>query len=169
MAFWLVMSGFFDVIHILMGAASIAVVMAVNHRLWKYNYYEDEVNIIEKVRLGSFLLYVPWLAYQIVVSGLQVARIILSPSLPISTKVLRFKVDLPSAHAKMILGNSITLTPGTLTVDIEGDEFLVHALAPQSIGGITSDAMPRQVLRLFTSDTHQVVSDLEIIRDKEEL
>lgn len=163
------MSGFFDLIHGLMGVISVAIVLAVNIPLRKYQYYTDDMDVLDKLRLGRLLLYVPWLAYQIVVSGIQVARIILTPSLPISTEFIRFKVDLPSAHARMILGNSITLTPGTLTVDIEGDEFLVHALAPQSIQGIVSDEMPRKVLQLFTKEKHQVISDLKIITDINEL
>jgi multicomponent Na+:H+ antiporter subunit E len=88
--------------------------------------------------------------------------VIFSPTLPTKLSIVRFKVNLPSSHAKVILGNSITLTPGTLTVDIEGDNFLVHALDESSYKGIISDEMPREVLKLFQKEMHPVVSDIEI-------
>ena len=89
--------------------------------------------------------------------------------IPYNTSVLKFRVDLPSAHAKMILGNSISLTPGTVTMVIEGDHFVVHALDDDSFGGIVSDEMPREVLKLFQKEERQVIYDVEIIRNEEAL
>lgn len=169
MAFWFIMSGFFDLIHTLMGVISVVAVMALNHQLKKHKYYEDEVDVLNELRYGRLILYLFWLAWQIVVSGFQVARVILSPSLPISPSMVKFKVDLPSAHAKMILGNSITLTPGTLTVDIQGDEFIIHSILPQAYEGIINDRMPHEVLQLFSKNVHPVVSDVTIISDNENL
>ena len=83
--------------------------------------------------------------------------------------MVKFKVNFPNPHCKMILGNSITLTPGTLTVDIRGDEFIVHAISPVSFEGIASDEMPQQVLKLFTNEMHPVVSDFKVIYTKEGL
>lgn len=169
MAFWLIMSGFFDPVHTLMGVFSVGAVMALNHQLRKHQYFDDEVDVINEIRYGRLFFYLFWLAWQILVSGIHVARVILSPSLPIRSCMIRFKVDLPSAHARMILGNSITLTPGTLTVDINGDEFLVHAITASSYRGILDDSMPQQVLRLFTGNRHPVVSDVTMITDIEHL
>lgn len=169
MIFWFIMSGFFDLIHTLMGVISVGIVLAVNYRIKNYKFYDDEKDVLTKLRFSRFFWYIPWLGYQIIVSAIQVARIILSPSLPIETKMIRFKVDLPGAYAKMILGNSITLTPGTLTVNIEGDEFLVHAIAPGAYQGIIDDSMPQQVLKLFKKEDHPVVSDITVISDQEQL
>lgn len=169
MAFWFIMSGFFDVVHSLMGLLCVGVVMALNYQFRKHKYFEDEVDVLNEIRFGRLFLYLFWLAWQIVKSGVQVAGVILRPSLPIKPCMVRFKVNLPSAHAKMILGNSITLTPGTLTVDIHGDEFLVHAIVPESYAGIVNDSMPQQVLKLFTNSVHPVVSDVTIITDSEHL
>ncbi len=69
----------------------------------------------------------------------------------------------------MILGNSITLTPGTLTVDIHEDEFLVHSIDQNAYEGIVNDKMPQEVLKLFTKEMHPVVSDVTIISDNEDL
>lgn len=125
--------------------------------------------MVKDLRLFYVPYYFGWLMVQIVISGVHVARLLLSPSLPIKTSMVKFKVDFPNPHCKMILGNSITLTPGTLTVDIRGDEFIVHAISPNSYEGIASDKMPQQVLKLFTTEMRPVVSDFEVINSREGL
>lgn len=169
MVFWYIMSGFFDVTHTLMGILSVGIVMAINYKLKAHPYFEGETDVIKDLRLFYVPWYFGWLLLQIVISGVNVAKILLSPSLPIKTSVVKFKVNYPNPHCKMILGNSITLTPGTLTVDIRGDEFIVHSISPVSFEGIANDEMPQQVLKLFTNQMSPVISDFEIIYSKEEL
>lgn len=169
MGFWYLMSGFFDVVHTIMGVVSVGIVMGINHKLKTFSFYENETDVLKDMRFFYVPYYFSWLFVQIIISGIEVAKILLSPSLPIQTSVVRFKVDFPNPHCKVILGNSITLTPGTLTVDINGDEFIVHAITPTSFEGIASDKMPQQVLRLFTNEKHSVVSDFEVLESKEEL
>lgn len=163
------MSGYFDLTHSIMGIISVGVVIAVNYQLKKHRYFEDEDDVLKSLRIRRLVVYLIWLVWQILVSGFQIARVILTPSLPIEPSMIRFKVDLPNAHAKMILGNSITLTPGTLTVDIHEDEFMVHAIIPEAYKGIVDDKMPQEVLKLFSKEIHPVVSDVRIISDKENL
>jgi len=163
------MSGFFDVTHSIMGIISVGIVMTINYKLKKHAYFEGETDVIKDLRFFYMPWYFGWLMVQIVSSGIHVAKILLSPSLPIETSIVRFKVNYPNPHCKMILGNSITLTPGTLTVDIRGDEFIVHAISTASFEGIASDTMPQQVLKLFTNEMHPVVSDFEVLHSKEEL
>ncbi|MFH5830772.1 Na+/H+ antiporter subunit E [Halalkalibaculum sp. DA384] len=169
MGFWYLMSGFFDLVHTIMGLISVGIVMGINYKLKTFSFYENETDVLKDLRILYAPYYFGWLLVQIVISGIEVAKILLSPSLPIQTTVVRFKVDYPNPHCKMILGNSITLTPGTLTVDIQDNEFIVHAITPSSFEGIESDKMPKQVLRLFTTEDRSVVSDFEIIESKEEL
>ncbi|MCP9292174.1 MULTISPECIES: Na+/H+ antiporter subunit E [Gracilimonas] len=169
MGFWYVMSGFFDITHTIMGVISVTIVMAFNYKLKAHSFYDNESDVIKDLRFLYLPWYFIWLFWQIIVSGIHVAKILLSPSLPIKSSVVRFKVNYPNPHAKMILGNSITLTPGTLTVDINDDEFIVHAISPVSFEGIANDKMPQQVLKLFTTEMHDVVSDFEVIHSKEDL
>lgn len=169
LSFWFMLSGKFDLFHVLIGVLSVSAVIALNYQFVKHQYFEDEVDVFYELRYGRVLLYVPWLIYEIILSGIEVAKVILRPSMPIEPKIIRFNVDLPSSHAKLILGNSITLTPGTLTVDINEDEFIVHALNPGAEDLIVSDKMPQKVLQLFTEDIHPVVSDIDVVRDREEL
>lgn len=162
MIFWMSMSGFFDAIHLSMGVFSVVFVLVLFHKIRRHRFFSDEMEDLLQLRFARVPYYVLWLIWQILVSGLHVARVILSRSMPIEPSMVRFKVDLPSAHAKMILGNSITLTPGTLTVDITGDEFIVHALTPATFAGILDDSMPRQVLKLFSKADRAVISEARV-------
>ncbi|MEX2456497.1 MAG: Na+/H+ antiporter subunit E [Balneolaceae bacterium] len=162
MIFWIIMSGFYDFIHIGFGLFTVLSVMFINYKLKMYNFFDDDMDDLRSLRFGRAFLYIFWMIYQIVLAGFHVVSIIIKPKMPIKPSILTFRTDLPSAHAKMILGNSITLTPGTLTIEISGDLFTVHALDENSFEGITSDEMPRQVLKLFSKEDRQVIHDVNI-------
>jgi multicomponent Na+:H+ antiporter subunit E len=72
--------------------------------------------------------YGPYLLFEIVKANLQIARVILDPRLPIDPDLRRYRCSLESDLARTLLANSITLTPGTLSVDVTGDVFTVHRL-----------------------------------------
>jgi multicomponent Na+:H+ antiporter subunit E len=163
MTFWIIMSGFFDFIHLGLGVLSVAGVMYVNYRLKAYRFFEDDMDDVSEVRFFRAIYYVGWMIVQIIISGFHVAGIIIRPKMPIHTTMITFRANLPSAHARMILGNSITLTPGTLTIDITGDRFTVHAIDDNTYQGIINDKMPREVLKLFEKEERQVVEDVKII------
>ncbi|MGB5452274.1 MAG: Na+/H+ antiporter subunit E [Sedimenticolaceae bacterium] len=74
----------------------------------------------------AFVLYLAWLARALVLSNLDMARRVLSPSLPIRPELVHINTSLRSELGRLALANSITLTPGTLTVDIEEDTLTVH-------------------------------------------
>ncbi|ETW98571.1 MAG: hypothetical protein ETSY1_18250 [Candidatus Entotheonella factor] len=133
-AFWVVLSGKFDAFHL-----GIGVVSAVCIALGTHNLLLRAPAIVPGYRhplaaisWGRLLLYAPWLAWQVVLSGVQVAWLVLQPKMPISPCMVQFETDLPHELARMTLANSITLTPGTVTLDVEGDTFIVHALTASS-------------------------------------
>jgi multicomponent Na+:H+ antiporter subunit E len=163
MAFWIAMSGFLDAVHLTMGVVSVVGVMMLNYKLKQNQFFEDDMENLNELRFGHAFYYFFWLFYQVVVAGFHVLFVIIRPSMPIKPTMVTFKVDLPSSHAKVILGNSITLTPGTLTVDIKDDTFTIHALDSNSYAGIEDDSMPRQVLSLFSSEDRPVVRDFKIL------
>ena len=86
--------------------------------------------------------------------------------MPINPALIKFKTKLSNISSKVILGNSITLTPGTITVDIKGDEFLVHSLMDISFSGIENDALPHKVAQLFDKKPGHVIFDLQVIRNR---
>jgi len=99
------------------------------------------------------LAYFPWLLGQIVIANFQIAWVVLHPRLPIDPQLVSFRKHFPTPIAYFLLGNSITLTPGTVTVDLEGDEFLVHALIRSSAEALKPPEgegdMIRRIERIF--------------------
>jgi multicomponent Na+:H+ antiporter subunit E len=83
--------------------------------------------------------------------------------------LVRFKTKLPTLASKVILANSITLTPGTITVQLEGDQFLVHALMDVSSTGIIDGSLPGEVAKLYEKSPKQVVQEVKIIKSKAEI
>lgn len=77
-------------------------------------------------RLGVFLIYLFVLAKEVVKANLDVAYRVLHPRMPINPGIVTIRTRLSQDIAKLVLANSITLTPGTFTVDIIGDRLLVH-------------------------------------------
>jgi len=167
-AFWVILSGMYDLFHLSLGAASVILVVLLNRRVISLNFYSQERSNAS-FRIHRLLVYIPWLIWEMVLSSIQVAVIILSPKMPINPSIIRFKVRLPNMTSKVILGNSISLTPGTLTIDIEGDEFLVHALTDEAFSLISSGRLPDYVGALFLSESKDTLQSFKIIRTADEL
>jgi multicomponent Na+:H+ antiporter subunit E len=136
---WYLLSGKFDVLHFGTGVLTALVIAAL------YRPVEDGTDW----RAGRFLAYVPWLIGQIVMSNLRVARIVLMPKMPISPTFVRLRPQVAGPRALTLLGSSITLTPGTLTVDIGRDEVFVHALDAASAQDVRDRVIERRVGEVF--------------------
>ena len=94
----------------------------------------------------SLILYVPWLLKEVLLSSIDVAYRVLSPSMPIDCEMIEFKSSLESDLGLTIYANSITLTPGTVTVSAKkGGAFVVHSLTPKHSEGLLSGDMERRV------------------------
>ena len=96
--------------------------------------------------------YWPWLVKEICKSGWQVSRIILHPRLPISPTLVRVRPSQKTIVGLVTHANSITLTPGTVTVELERGEFLVHALTREGASGVLDSEMDRRVARMEGAD-----------------
>jgi multicomponent Na+:H+ antiporter subunit E len=86
----------------------------------------------EKLNLWAIFLkyaqFTPVFIKALIQSNLQVARIVLSPSLPVNPGIVKLKTSLKNDYDKLILANAITLTPGTITLDLEGENIYIHIL-----------------------------------------
>jgi multicomponent Na+:H+ antiporter subunit E len=100
-------------------------------------------------RTARLVPYGAWLLKEIAVANVQVARIILDPRLPIDPVVFRLPTPLASDLALTTLGNSITLTPGTITIDTDGSTLVVHALTRQGADDLAQGAMVGRVARVW--------------------
>ncbi|MFP6654332.1 MAG: Na+/H+ antiporter subunit E [Myxococcota bacterium] len=143
MAVWLLLSGHFDPTLVSYGVLScIGIVLLMAH-----------LEILDHEALPSHLglrlfSYLPWLLKEILLSNLAVAKVILSPRLPIHPRILRVSASQKTQVGQVIYANSITLTPGTVTLDVRDGQFLVHALTTQSAAGLLTEEMDRRVTHL---------------------
>jgi multicomponent Na+:H+ antiporter subunit E len=141
-AFWLLLSASYDAAHVISGAVIAAVVMRLN-----------PAGKVPTRRLSwlAALSYLPWLISRILKSGFHVSRLILSPSLPIEPRFFRHTTGLKSDGELVALGNSITLTPGTITVEVAPGELLVHAIDEASCTDLRDGVLDAKVARMFSS------------------
>jgi multicomponent Na+:H+ antiporter subunit E len=86
-----------------------------------------------------------WLTREVLVTSITVTKIILSPSLPISPRVARIRADSDHPYDQVLFANSITLTPGTLSMDLYEGIITVHSLTEEGMRDLLSGEMNRRV------------------------
>lgn len=101
-------------------------------------YQNDPKHIIDPRRWLWFLIYIPYFFWCCIKANLDVAYRVLHPDLPIRPGIVKIHTTLRTDIAKTFLANSITLTPGTLSVDVRGQELYVHWI------NVTSDEPDKQ-------------------------
>ncbi len=122
-AFWIGSSGRFDGVLLAFLAGSLAIVIALTRRAGVLDVEGHPTHLIPRL-LG----YWAWLIWQVVTSNAKVLRILLARRPPISPRVVRLPLTQRDDLARAIVGNSTTLTPGTITVDVGEHELVVHCL-----------------------------------------
>jgi len=138
--FWLLLSGYFTAFLMTMGAASAIAVTLLARRM----------DLVDReghpIRLSwRLILYWPWLFKEIVKSAWDVSKIILDPKLPISPTLVRVKTSQKTTVGVVTYANSITLTPGTISVEVARGEILVHALTRDGAESLAKGEMDRRV------------------------
>ncbi len=140
---WLLWSGHFTPLMLTFGAVSVILVIALTRRMNVIDHEGAPGHITPRM-----LLYVPWLAWQVILSNLHVARIILSPSLPIAPRLIDVKATQKEEFGQVVYANSITMTPGTVSIEVVGSMITVHALTRDSAEGLQTGDMDRRVTRV---------------------
>ena len=138
-ALWLALSGFLDTPHLVFGFCSVTLVSLLSHR----HVAAGDVAAGIRMLLG-LALYAPWLLWQIVVANVDVFLRI-AGFRDIEPHIIRFRPELKTDFGRVTLANSITLTPGTVTVAIEDGEFIVHALSREAADAVLEGSMARKV------------------------
>ena len=147
-AFWIFLSGFFDLFHLALGIICSTIVAYASHDLLftRTNLVTLEI----RHRAGwHFFLYLPWLFYQIYLANLHVVYLVWHPKMPIDPKIIRFKTNWRGELVFVIMANSITLTPGTITLDIRDGEFYVHALSKKVAADLLAGEMQDRVSKIY--------------------
>lgn len=108
----------------LLAGAGVALVVAVIGQAF-FNMGMDWLN---PVRWMWFLVYVPVFIWEMIRANISIALVVLKPSLPIAPGIFKYRTGLKTEWGKLLLTSSITLTPGTLSVDINNDTLDIHCV-----------------------------------------
>lgn len=141
--FWLALSGHYTPLLLSFGVGSCVLVVYLALRMDVVD--KEGVPLQIAVR---FLLYVPWLMKEVFVANLEVAKVILDPKMPISPRMVVFHGSQKTDLGRVIYANSITLTPGTITTGVEGQEFQIHALSAADLETGEEQAMDLRCTRV---------------------
>lgn len=144
---WVLLSGKFDAFHLGTGLAAVAFVAWLHGRLPATP--EPGAPGLRSLRVPFFGL---WLFWQMIQSAVYVGRVILNPGRHLDPHLIAFRSKQPSLLSHVIFANSISLTPGTLTAELEGDRYLVHALTPRTAADTLSGHMAARVARLSSDE-----------------
>ncbi len=141
---WLLFSGLYAPLLLALGAVSSVFVAWIAQRMGLLTPEPDSAWL----RPLRCLAYIPWFGWQVVKANADVARRILSPSRAISPRVLRVPSTQASDLARVLYANSITLTPGTISIDVDSDVITVHALSREGAEQLATGEMGERVTAL---------------------
>jgi multicomponent Na+:H+ antiporter subunit E len=142
-AVWLLLTQKLDAFYLVLGALS-ALVIARLH------IHDPSTS---GMRWTWLLVYVPWLLWQVLKSGMHMTYLILHPRLPIDPKLVRFTTSLRDPAAITIFGNSVTLTPGTITAEVNGGDVVIHAMDDACASDL--GVIEKTVSRMFGGDAQE--------------
>ena len=141
---WVMLSASFNWLHLGLGLVLSFTVAWIN---------SGHSPFVPKFRLwGKVLIYLPWLFFKILQSSLHVTKLILHPALPIDPRLIPVETKLGHHAAVVLLGNSITLTPGTITAEVDRNRLIVHALDEVSGEDVTSRRIESKIDDVFRGE-----------------
>ena len=136
---WLIFSGVYEPLTLSFGVMSVLIVTAINALL--------KISVSHKGSFSYknlFLFYVPWILKEILVSGIKTSGAILGFR-KFKSNAKKIKMSQKTSLGTVIYGNSITLTPGTLTIEVDQDYLIVHALCDRSLNELEVGEMDKRV------------------------
>ncbi len=141
-ALWLSLSGFFTPLMLAFGVVSVVTVLFISHQM---DVVDEEGHPLH-LRPHRLLLFWVWLLKKMVIANLEVARIVLSPSLPISPTITRVSASGLSEVGRVTFANAITLTPGSLTVALTAEgEATVHTLTQTTARDLATSTLQQRL------------------------
>lgn len=145
--FWLALSARLDPLFVVLGVLSAALVTWLSMGLLEGVL--GQADQTPRLHLWHLLTYLVWLVARIPPAGFQVALVVLDPRRTARPGVVRFRTRLASPTARTMLANSITVVPGTMTIEVTDDVFVVHAFTPAAAEDLATGAMQNRIARAF--------------------
>ena len=118
----------------------------------KFLDYSIEKDILLFRKLPYILAYILILIWEIIKANVRAIRLALSYRNEVDPVIVKFRTDLKTDIAKVVLANSITLTPGTITIKLEGSELVVHALDAELVEGLDESVFVHMLRRMEEMD-----------------
>lgn len=148
---WLILSSPPDAFALVAGIL-VAVVTAVGTRALVWSDAPEDAPYLTGRQALRLLAYIPFLVIEIVKAAIGVAEKVIDPRMPIDPLVITYRVPFTRQVSIVALANSITLTPGTLTVDVDGRNLTVHALGGEFADDLVQGELARRVGHVFEGD-----------------
>lgn len=155
-AFWLFLSGEVTALNLVMMTLAVSLVLYLNPaRPFGPDARGRPIRAADPPR-GVYhgVRYAVWLLYEVVTANVDVAYRVLHPRMPIDPGLLQFRVRMPSDLGRVLVANSITLTPGTVTIELEDGEYVVHALVPGAATPVLSGRIVEMAAPIFREESH---------------
>lgn len=149
---WIVFSGKFDAFHLGLGVISSLFIAWISQ---DFLFHDRSKTWEERMReAGAFLQYIPWLIVEIIKANLHVFKLAMTRNgyEEVAPRIVTIKTYLKTDFAKFVFANSITLTPGTITMLIRGDVFHVHTMSQFLEDDLLEGAIERKVAEVFEPD-----------------
>ena len=148
--FWLLLTFDFSVTNLLAGAAA----ALVSSLLFAKYFFKSVKKFLQPARYFWFLVYLLIIIWECIKANFDVAYRVLHPAMPIKPGIVKFRLTLKSGFARTMLANSITMTPGTIAVDIIGDDLFVHWIYvssenPEEYGQKIAGRFEKYILKTF--------------------
>lgn len=142
---WIIFAGDITLEICIFGAVIAAVIFAFTCKFMDYSVEKEKRNL---KKIFQFLHYIVVLVKEIMMANVQTIKLILSEKEEIKPTLVEFKTDLTSETGKVLLANSITLTPGTITVELEDSGYVVHCLDESLAGGMDESVFVELIRKL---------------------
>lgn len=116
--------------------------------LISFRFIPLEIKYLNPVRIFWLAVYIPFFIWQMIKANFQIALVVINPSLPIKPDIVKAKTELNSPLGKLLLTSSITLTPGTLSVDIKDNLVKIHCVKADLDGNTIIKTFEKYIKRI---------------------
>ena len=148
--FWLLLSGHYDLFHITIGIFCCLFVSYTSSEFLFVHVGAGDSHLI----IPRLFTYIPWHLYQIIISNFYLAKLVFSPISRLNPQIIPYKTKLTNGLALVTYANSITLTPGTITIDLEESTFYVHAIDNKVADDLLTGDMENRIEKVFRPVAH---------------
>ncbi|MCD6291969.1 MAG: Na(+)/H(+) antiporter subunit B [Deltaproteobacteria bacterium] len=148
--FWLLLSGHYDIFHITIGFFCCLLISYTSGEFFFAHVGARDYHLI----MLRLLTYVPWHLYQIVISNIYLVKLVFSPINRLNPHIINCQTKLTNGLALVTYANSITLTPGTITIDLDDGTLHVHAIDNKVADDLLSGEMENRIEKVFLPVAH---------------